>query len=278
MNKSNNKTLDWVKTHWAQILIGIIVLLLILSILKVISTIINGTGPIPKGIGKALGAGANLINGVTNNCSTQADCSKSTEKESCANLQGCGWNTPSQADKKATCINTTGKKTGQGGFFSLTCGLGLGFLVYLGATLLAPLAGLMIKAFSKPKENVAINSELTGRSTGDVTRDIYEKSEEAAAEVVDEAEKQNGGELEDTRIESIAQKTTNRISHNEAIKAVNGQSNLSPEEEAAKKAEIAKNTAKAEEEAQQEAEKAEISEEDQASDDANIDDNIPLEE
>jgi hypothetical protein len=70
----------------------------------------------------------------------------------------------------------------------------------------------------------------------------------------------------------------NRISHNEAIKAVNGQSNLSPEEESAKKAEIAKNTAKVEKEAQQEAEKAEISEEDQASDDANIDDNIPLEE
>jgi len=268
---TNNNALEWLKTHWIQILIGFIVFWLILSILKVIATIFNGNGPIPNGIGKAIGAGANLVNGIANNCSTQADCSKSTEETSCDKLQGCGWNTPAEADKKATCINTTGKNTGQGGFFSLTCGLGIGALAYLGALLVAPIAGLLTKVFTKPKPNVSTISQLTDKSIDNVIREIFEKAKPKAASVVDKAKAKNGGEIDKARQENIGRKMGIRVTHNTAVNAVNGQSNLSPEEAAAQKATITQETEKAEQEAQKEAEQRGINEEAQKEDDNNID-------
>ena len=276
--KTTHNALEWLKTHWIQILIGFIVFWLILSILKVIATIFNGNGPIPNGIGKAIGAGANLVNGIANNCSTQADCSKSTEETSCVKAEGCGWNTPSEADKKATCINTTGKKTGQGGFFSLTCGLGIGALAYLGALIVAPIAGLLTKLFTKPNPNVSIISLLTDKSTDNVIREILDEATLKAAAVVDKAKDTNGGKIDKAREENIGRKMGIREIHNKAINAVKGQSNLSPEEAAAQKTTITQQTEKAEQEAQKEAEQSGINKEDQKEDDNNIDEEAPKEE
>ena len=102
-------------------------------------------------------------------------------------------------------------------------------------------------------------------------REILDEATLKAAAVVDKAKDKNGGEIDKAREENIGRKMGIREIHNKAINAVEGQSNLSPEEAAAQKTTIIQQTEKAEQEAQKEAEQSGINKEDQKEDDNNID-------
>jgi hypothetical protein len=180
--------------NWIKISIYIVAGIFVCGILKLILQIFNGTGPISTGVGKVLGAGANLINGVVNGCSKQPDCSKgsNTDKNSCENLTNCSFETttslPTPGATGTTtnaCISSNGVAPG-GGINTMGCALGIGFLAWLAASLLAPIAGFFIKLFGMKNKTVQNMAEVSGKPYHELWQEVGRKSFEEAAKANNE--------------------------------------------------------------------------------------------
>lgn len=218
---------DWIKNHWVQILVYSIAAILLIGILKCLTQLFGG-GTIGKGISDVLGAAANLSNGLTNGCSKQPDCSKSTDSKNCP-TSGCGWNPPVKSGDKGTCYNNTGNKTGSGGFFSLKCGIGVGFLVYIAGQLLLPIVSLFASRFAVKSENVKTASRLSGKSISETLKEVVDRATE-----ISETAKQDliskGKELTQSDEVLIEKFAASKADTDRVIEAVKSNQELTPEQ------------------------------------------------
>ena len=167
---------------WKYVIIGIIAILIITSIVQVI----NALGKIGKPLIDAFGSLANTAANILNNCTPQYDCTKIGNCDQCKNTTGCSC-TPDQKN----CQIISGRNAGEGGFFTPSCGLGIGFILYgLGALFLAvlpiiagwkasPAVEATAKAEGKPANEVA--KELTNETKAEVDR-IKEEHEKTTGE------------------------------------------------------------------------------------------------
>jgi hypothetical protein len=187
------------KAPWGKIILYLVLGLMIIGAIKAVNSLLNGNGPIAKGAGAILGAGANLINTVVNGCKNQPDCSKENgnTKENCTDLTNCSYAlvddpapapAPAPAQKKvykdsstqkATCFPGNGVKPGNK-ISSVGCALGIGLIISLFAFLFsAPLKWLGTTLYNKATRKTAeIEAETTGKPVSEVIADIVDKTKE----------------------------------------------------------------------------------------------------
>lgn len=216
--------LEFIKNHWGKIIIIFIVLIVLFAIFKVFSQLLNCSGPICQGTGDILGATAKALNTLVSGCSKQADCTKPKDKNSCNQSSGCSW---SQNSTSGTCVCTTGLKTGDGGFFSLSCGLGLGILSMLALLLIAPIAKSFMNKMTKSK-NAKAESELSSKPINEVLNDRGTESREKSTEAAEKL----GESATDAQIRQTSALTTSNVTANGAVEASLGQSQATPEQRA----------------------------------------------
>ena len=221
--------MEFVKNNWLKIIIGIVVLIILLNTLKTVNQLVNCSGPICKGIGNVLGTAANVINGVTSGCSPQADCSKFTDSNSCVNGNGCSWSSEATA---GTCVSTTGLKAGDGGFFTTSCALGMGFIAFLIASLLAPLLRAIISRTGVKSENAKAESILTGKTINEVITDLAKKVRELSERAVEKLRGEKTIKITDSVIETTASYVASNEALNRATLAAEGQTQATPAERA----------------------------------------------
>ena len=158
---------------WKYVIIGIIAILIILSIVQVI----NALGKISKPLTDAVGNIGNSAANILNNCIPQYDCTKIGNCDQCKSDESLGCSCTS--DQKS-CQIISGRNAGDGGFFSLSCGLGIGFILAGVGTVLMAVIGLIAgwkaspavdstaKAEGKPAKEVA--KELVKETLAEVDR------------------------------------------------------------------------------------------------------------
>lgn len=209
----------------------IAIALIVLGIAKCIFDILS-KGPLPKAIANILGAGSSLIHGLSDGCVTQADCTKGTDSVSCLASNGCSWATPIKSGDAGTCINTTGRNTGDGGFASLSCGLGVGALLYLLGTFVAPALSWIIQRFTKTNPNVEAASELSGKPESQVLKETVEEAYDVAYKTKAALEK-DGSALSPSEETLVGELAASESAKSQVQIAVEGNSQMSQSERAA---------------------------------------------
>ena len=180
-NTSNKGIAHWISSHFVLIIMIIAGSILALSLIKLLNQLFNGDGPVSQGIADILGSGANLLNGLMNGCVKQDDCVNLTEKQNCLNGNGCSWNTE-QTDingkvTPASCMKThDGVKTGEGGFFTPSCALGMGALIFGVASLLNIIFGPIIAYFLSKNKNAEKASTISGDTISETNKEIIDNS------------------------------------------------------------------------------------------------------
>ena len=204
--------------NWPQIIKWSIIIVIFMGITKIILQLFIAAGPLWEGIADIAGAGANIVEGLTNGCSSQPDCKKTKDSNVCKNQDNCGWNAPSESGEEGTCINLTGRPSGSGGFFSTSCGLGIGFLLYISAVFLTPFLKFLASRFTK-NENIETAARLETKPTDTVLKVVVEKAREATEDIKNESET----DMTDAQIKLTASKCTNNESVNQVMKSVKNQ-------------------------------------------------------
>ena len=244
--------MDWVKNNWLKIIIGIVILIIILQVTVSLKNLLDCSSPICKGISNVLGLPAKIINTVLSGCVSQSDCSQFKDSDSCGNGNGCSWSSKTTA---GTCVNTTGLQTGDGGFFSPKCMLGIGLISLLALSFLAFLAKIVLRFVPPKNENVKETVEKTGKTTEEVTREVAEESRETATEA-----QETLTDKSPSVIELMTAKITNLTIFKKLKEAIRG-TRGTPEELAKQEADATTITADTDAQLDQEAESSGASEE-----------------
>ncbi len=232
-NDQKDSSMSWLKEHWIKILLIFIGIFLAMGIIKSLIALFNG--PFGNGVGDVLGSAANIINGAVNGCTSQADCSIPKTEKDCVSSNGCSWQTasttPDQKTIPATCFSKTGRKPGNGNFFSTSCLLGMGFLAYLASILVLPLLSGLAMLAGGVKDVVKNASRLRGSKLGEELRETTNKCLSASNRAINE--------LKDKKIEvneqverAAATMTSHRVAYNQERRAAEGAEGLSDQENA----------------------------------------------
>lgn len=169
---------------WKYVIIGIIVVLIILSIVQVINALAN----ISKPFTDAFGSAANSAASILNNCVPQSDCTKIGNCDQCKNTTGCSCT----ADQKG-CQIISGRNAGDGGFFTPSCGLGIGFIIYgLGSLFLAVLS---VIAGWKASPAVEATAKAEGKPANEVAKELTNETKAEVDRIEEEHEKTTGEKL-----------------------------------------------------------------------------------
>lgn len=209
---------DRSQINWAKIIKLTLIVVVVLGISKVLLQLFVAAGPLFKGMEDVLGAGANLVEGLTNGCSVQPDCKKTTDATVCKNQDNCGWNSPESAEEEPTCVNMTGRKSGSGGFFSTSCGLGIGAILYACGLLFSGIVTLLAAGFSTNK-NVETTGRLNGKGTADTLEDVVKETKKGVQEIDNESTEP----LADEQIRLISATASNSVSTNKLLDIVRDQ-------------------------------------------------------
>jgi len=169
---------------WKYVIIGIIVVLIILSIVQVINALANISKPFTDAFGSAAKTGANVIN----NCAPQADCTKIGNCDQCKNTSGCSCT----ADQKG-CQIISGRNAGDGGFFTPSCGLGIGFILYGLGSLFLAVIGLI--AGWKASPAVEATAKAEGKPANEVAKELTNETKAEVDRIEEEHEKTTGEKL-----------------------------------------------------------------------------------
>ena len=107
---------------------------------------------------------------------------KPKNKDDCVKSNGCSWDTGDTSTKTpspATCFNSTGRKTGDGSFFSTSCLMGMGFLAYLALILVGPLLRGAAYLFGGAKDVVKDASRVSGKKLSEMMDKMTEDAHKA---------------------------------------------------------------------------------------------------
>ncbi len=204
--------------NWAQIIKWSIIIVIVLGISKVILQLFVAAGPLFRGLEDVLGAGANVVEGLTNGCSSQPDCNKTKDDNVCKNQDNCGWNPPTQGGEEGSCINLSGRDSGSGGFFSASCGLGIGAILYTCGLLFSGLITILAARYNK-NANVETAGRLNTKGTASTLEIVVKDSRTATEEIKAESEEP----LTDDQVELTAKQAANSSSTNEVMKSLTDQ-------------------------------------------------------
>jgi hypothetical protein len=245
MSDSNGKTVDWLSHHWVQITAILVGGIILLGIIKVIYQLFNGTGPVSQGVGNILGTFAHIADGLTNGCSNQPDCSNVTNTDSCNATTNCKWSPSPTSGGPGDCLGTSGNPPGTGGPTTLKCGLFVGWIAYLGGTLVLLIAGGLIRRVTtKANPNSDIISKLEGKSTFETFKDLFTKAKTVSEKAAEDPKIKGDDKL----IEAVSSEITIKIIDNNVTISIKGQSGMSPQQIADLTSQVMQNTQKALEE------------------------------
>lgn len=234
-------SLEWLKEHWVKVLVIFIGVFLVIGLVRGLTSLFNG--PFGNAFGDVFGAASNLVNGLVNGCTSQADCSKPKNKDDCVKSNGCSWDTgdtTTTPPSSATCFNSTGRKTGDGSFFSTSCLMGMGFIAYLALILVGPLLKGLVYLFGGAKDLVKDTARLSGKTTPDTMREMTENAHETTERVLDKLEKE-GHDIKDPKIRKAAARAAAiQSGYNDQQRAAEG----SQQVPAAEAAQMSENAAK----------------------------------
>ena len=231
-----NSSMSWLKQNWIKVLMIFIGIFLAMGILKSLPALFNG--PFGNGVGDVLGTAANIINGAVNGCTSQADCSIPTTEKNCVSSNGCSWQTasttpgPPAKTTPATCFSKTGRKPGDGNFFSTSCLLGMGFLAYLASILVLPLLSGLSMLAGGVKDVVKNASRLRGSKLGEELKETTNKCLSASERAIKELKKDKKIEVNKKVERATARMTSHRVAYNQERRAAEGASGLSDKEKA----------------------------------------------
>lgn len=234
-NEQKDSSMSWLKEHWIKILLIFIGVFLAMGIIKSLTALFNG--PLGNGVADVLGAAANIINGAVNGCTSQADCSIPKDPKTCTSSNGCSWQTVSTTPGSPgqtvppTCFSTTGRKPGNGNFFSTSCLLGMGFLAYLASILVLPLLKGIVMLAGGVKDVVKNASRLRGSKLGEELKETTNKSLSAAERAIEKL-KQEKIEVDGKVERAAARMTSHRVAYNQERRAAEGASGLTEHERA----------------------------------------------
>ena len=169
---------------WKYVIIGIIAILIILSIVQVI----NALAKIGKPLTDALGTVANTAANIINNCLPQYDCTKIYNCDQCKNTPGCSC-TPDEKN----CQILSGRNAGEGGFFTLSCGLGIGFILAGIGTILMAVIGLIAGWKASPAVDSTAKAE--GKPTNEVAKELAKETLAEVDRIEQEHEKTTGEKM-----------------------------------------------------------------------------------
>ena len=169
---------------WKYVIIGIIAVLIIMSIVQVIQAIGKIGQPLIDAFGSAAKSAANVIN----NCAPQADCTKIGNCDQCKNTSGCSCT----ADQK-NCQIISGRNAGDGGFFTPSCGLGIGFILFGVGTILLAVIGLIAGWKSSPAVEATAKAE--GKPANEVAKELTNETKAEVDRIEEEHEKTTGEKL-----------------------------------------------------------------------------------
>ena len=228
--------------NWMKIVLYIIGGIVLIGILKTLTQLFSSHGPIQDGVAEAMGAAANLVNGLINGCEAQGECN-STDEKGCGSEQGCKWTPSTTSGQPGSCLNTTGKDPTSGSFFAPSCILGMGSIFALCGLLLLTVIGPLIRAaLSKKNENRDIASKTTGKSESEVFETVAKESKTTAEEAKKKLEaKEDAKPLTDAKAKELGKAAVNVESRKVAQEGTNGQSGVSAADNAQKQQEIKDN-------------------------------------
>lgn len=197
---------------WKYIIIGIIMLLIAFAVLQVINAIGKIFQPIIDAFGDIGKTGANILN----NCVPQADCTKIGNCSQCNNTQGCSCT----SDQKS-CQNISGKNPGDGGWFSLSCGVGIGFIIYVLGTLFMGILPIIAGWKASPEvEKIAkaegtdvktVAKEMVSESMAEVEKNKSEYAEKIGKELSPEATNLTAKSIAESRLADRSFKAAQKL-------------------------------------------------------------------
>ena len=177
--------MQWLKNHWVKILMIMVGAIILIAVIKAVTNLLNGNGPLIKSVSKVIGTVALLAQQVSQPCGSQADCSKLNEEEICNKGSGCGWGRSKQAEKEDSCKNTTGENPHGTNIFNGQCLIGIGIIGYVFQMLFAAI-GTVFGLYTSKSEAVNAVAQVEGRSrinvAGDVIKKVIEKVEQSKTE------------------------------------------------------------------------------------------------
>jgi hypothetical protein len=241
---SDDDTKSWLSHHWVTIVMVVVGGIVLISFLKVISQLFNGTGPVSNGLGQIFGAFAHIIDGAFNGCSAQDDCTKDTfqSESNCENGNGCNWNDPDTSGDNGSCTKSSDKPVDSGGWFSPRCFVGAGFIIFLVSSVIILIIGPLVKLLTtrETSDNVKLASEISGKNLSDLNTDLIIEGRKKIEEAIDKYEEEYG-ELSDDEIEILARKMASRVAKTSVTDALKGQTEMSQKEIAKAMADSVKN-------------------------------------
>ena len=179
-NSENQNKSFFSNIPWTYIIMGIIVVIIALSVKLVIDAI----GSVGKPFTDALGPIVNTLVDITKNCEQQYDCTKIGNCAQCNSTSGC-----SCSPDQTSCQIISNKPVGSGGWFSLSCGLGILFIDGLVGTLMLSLLAT-IRGW-KASANLTKIANTEGKTEAEAGKEILNETKADVKEI----EKQHGEKL-----------------------------------------------------------------------------------
>ena len=258
-------SLSWISQNWIKILLFFAGAVFVIGILKILSQLFNGNGPLPTGLGNLFGAAANLVNGIINGCTSQGDCTQPSSQDTCNKMSGCEWDPGTATATKpavASCLNTSGRPPGGGNFFSGSCVLGMGSIFAIcGALLFLVIGPAVAYAFRKSNDNIKAASEVSGKSEGQIWKETVKETVKEFDRSVREYEK-NAEKLSDSAKELLVKKIGIEKSASKLSESLGSNSKLSVQDQAIRRTAGEQSWKEMTEKAEEEARNKGVSDED----------------
>ena len=193
------------KSHWNWINIAmyVIEIIVVISVIKFLMQLFGGTSGVGAGVASVFGAGANFINGISDGCSKQQDCSEGKASlKDCKAIMNCSFRQitvpvvpgtgPGPGTKLVTtCVSTNGTPAG-GGISTLGCLFGIGAIIAAFTAVISaiglPFTLLGEDSMTESAKNLA---KMLG---GKIPRNLIEKSYKFADSIIQGLQTLNSGD------------------------------------------------------------------------------------
>ena len=160
---------------------GIVTIIIVAALYKIFNEIFNSKTM--QSLSDIAGSAAYLVGSLVNGCSPQTDCNIIVnDLDSCKKHDDCFYD-----PKTGKCSITSNRSPGTGGFFSTSCALGLGLIIYVSASILLGVITAVGTVFGSYKASNALKqAEILGVGTEkEILKDMKKKAEKIDKDLKD---------------------------------------------------------------------------------------------